>query len=53
MDISIQEVLKIYKEELAAAKEEAILRKVAQIQLEQENDRLKQQIDELIKGSEK
>jgi len=50
MDIDIQEVLKIYKEELAAAKEEAILRKVAQFQLEAENIRLKQRIAELEEG---
>lgn len=55
MDINIQEVLKIYKEELAAAKDEAILRRVAQFQLEQENEILKNRVKELedrLKGDE-
>lgn len=47
MDIDIQEVLHIYKEELALAKEEAILRRVAQIQLEKENSELKRRITQL------
>lgn len=47
MDIDIQEVLHIYKEELASAKEEAILRRVAQIQLEKENSELKRRIAQL------
>lgn len=47
MDIDIQEVLRIYKEELALVKEEAILRRVAQEQLEKENYELKQRITEL------
>lgn len=47
MDINIQEVLRIYKEELATAKDEAILRRVAQIQLEQEVAELKRRITEL------
>lgn len=50
MDIDIQEVLHIYKEELALAKEEAILRRVAQLQLEEENIKLKQRIAELEEG---
>lgn len=47
MDINIQEVLRIYKEELATAKDEAILRRVAQLQLEQEVAELKRRITEL------
>lgn len=50
MDIDIQEILRIYKEELALVKEEAILRRVAQGQLEAENIRLKQKIAELEEG---
>lgn len=50
MDIDIQEVLHIYKEELASAKEEAILRRVAQLQLQEENIKLKQRIAELEEG---
>lgn len=55
MDINIQEVLRVYKEELAAAKDEAILRRVAQLQLEQENAELKQRVTELesqLRGEE-
>ena len=47
MDINIQEVLRIYKEELATTKDEAILRRVAQLQLEQEVAELKRRITEL------
>ena len=47
MDINIQEVLRVYKEELATAKDEAILRRVAQLQLEQEVAELKRRITEL------
>lgn len=47
MDIDIQEILHVYKEELALAKEEAILRRVAQRQLEKENSELKQRIAQL------
>lgn len=49
MNIDIQKVLEVYKEELAATKDEAILRRVAQFQLEQENAELKQKIEELEK----
>lgn len=47
MDIDVQKVIEIYKEELANAKDEAILRRVVQLQLEQENAELKQRIVEL------
>lgn len=47
MDIDVQKVIAIYKEELANAKDEVILRRVLQSQLEQENAELKQRIAEL------
>lgn len=47
MNIDINAVLQIYKEELAAAKDEIILRKALQIQLEREITELKERIKEL------
>ena len=47
MDIDINAVLQIYKEELAAAKDEIILRRVLQVQLERENAELKERIKDL------
>lgn len=47
MDIDVNAVLQIYKEELAAAKDEIILRRVLQVQLERENAELKERIKEL------
>lgn len=41
MDLRLDKVIQIYKEELANAKEEAILRRAAQIQLEEEVAELK------------
>lgn len=52
MDVNIYEVLKEYKEELAAVKEESILRKVALLQLEKENIELKRQLAELRETKE-
>ena len=47
MDIDVKKVIEIYKEELANAKDEAILRRVLQSQLEMENSELKHRIAEL------
>lgn len=47
MDIDVNVVLQIYKEELAAAKDEIILRRALQVQLERENAELKARIKEL------
>lgn len=47
MDIDVNAVLQIYKEELAAAKDEIILRRVLQVQLEREIAELKERIKEL------
>lgn len=47
MDIDVNAVLQMYKEELAAAKDEIILRRVIQVQLERENAELKERIKEL------
>lgn len=47
MDIDVNAVLQIYKEELAAAKDEIILRRVLQVQLEREITELKERIKEL------
>lgn len=41
MEIKSEQIIAIYKEELALAKEEAILRRAAQIQLEQEVEELR------------
>lgn len=47
MDIDVNAVLQIYKEELAAAKDEIILRRVLQIQLERKIAELEERIKEL------
>lgn len=47
MDIDIKAVLQIYKEELANTKDELILRKALQVQLEKEIAELKEKIKEL------
>ena len=47
MDIDVNAVLQIYKEELAAAKDEIILRRVLQVQLERKITELEERIKEL------
>lgn len=47
MDIDVNVVLQIYKEELAVAKDEIILRRAIQAQLEREVAELKERIKEL------
>ena len=47
MDIDVNAVLQIYKEELAAAKDEIILRRALQVQLERKIAELEERIKEL------
>lgn len=52
MDLRLDKVIQIYKEELANAKEEAILRRAAQIQLEEEVAELKARLAALEHNEE-
>lgn len=52
MDLRLDKVIQIYKEELANAKEEAILRRAAQIQLEEEVAELKARLASLENNKE-
>ena len=52
MDLRLDKVIQIYKEDLANAKEEAILRRAAQIQLEEEVAELKARLAELENNKE-
>lgn len=49
MNIEAEKIIQIYKEELAEAKHEAIMRRALQVQLEEEIVKLKERISELEK----
>lgn len=50
MELNLQDVIAIYKDELSKLKEETIIRRVIQKQLEQQIEELNKRIVELEKG---